>query len=54
MDGKQKGRQEVKNFLALSGMQVSNPYYVVRQGRITDLAHMKDSGRLRLIEEVHL
>lgn len=35
-----------------AGFSRSNPYYIVKQGKITELATAADSHRLQLIREV--
>lgn len=35
-----------------AGFSRSNPYYIVKQGKITELATAADSYRLQLIREV--
>lgn len=52
LDSKHVTKQEVMNLLESSGFSRSNPYYIVQQGKITELATMKDSQRLNLLKEV--
>ena len=40
------------NLLESSGFSRSNPYYIVQQGKIMQLATMKDGERLNLLKEV--
>ncbi|ONK63402.1 uncharacterized protein A4U43_C07F14760 [Asparagus officinalis] len=40
------------NLLESVGFSRSNPYYVVRQGKIASLTLMKDSKRLDLLKEI--
>lgn len=37
-----------------AGFSRSNPYYIVKQGKITELATSADSHRLKLIREVSI
>ena len=46
------GKAEVANLMEAAGFSKSNPYYIVRQGRVNELCVMKDSARLQLIKEI--
>eukprot|EP00040_Diaphanoeca_grandis_P033645 m.206425 g.206425 ORF g.206425 m.206425 type:complete len:1211 (+) comp32953_c0_seq2:153-3785(+) len=52
LDSKHVSKQEVMNLLESSGFSRSNPYYIVQQGKIMQLATMKDGERLHLLKEV--
>lgn len=45
-------RQEVVNLLESAGFSNSNPYYIVKQGKINQMATAPDSYRLKLLREV--
>jgi len=38
--------------LETAGFSRSNPYYIVKQGKVTTLATMRDAERLELLKEV--
>lgn len=52
LDGKVVTRSEVMNLLESAGFSRSNPYYIVRQGKINEIAIAKESHRLKLLKEV--
>ena len=52
LDSKHVSKTEVMNLLESSGFSRSNPYYIVQQGRIVQLATMRDGDRLSLLKEV--
>jgi structural maintenance of chromosome 3 (chondroitin sulfate proteoglycan 6) len=52
LDGKHITKTEVMNLLESAGFSRSNPYYVVQQGKITQLTAMKDQERLDLLKEI--
>uniref|UniRef100_A0A5S6QPM7 Structural maintenance of chromosomes protein n=1 Tax=Trichuris muris TaxID=70415 RepID=A0A5S6QPM7_TRIMR len=52
LDGKMVTKQEVQNMLESAGFSKSNPYYIVKQGKINELATAPDSHRLKLLREV--
>jgi len=52
LDGKHATKTEVFNFLESCGFTKSNPYYIVQQGKISELTLMTDRQRLELIKEV--
>ncbi|KAK3140087.1 hypothetical protein QOZ80_5AG0395600 [Eleusine coracana subsp. coracana] len=52
LDGKHVSKTEVMNLLESAGFSRSNPYYVVQQGKISQLTLMKDSERLDLLKEI--
>ncbi|XP_077294987.1 structural maintenance of chromosomes 3 [Arctopsyche grandis] len=45
-------RTEVLNLLESAGLSNSNPYYIVKQGKINQMATAPDSHRLKLLREV--
>nr|VZI44501.1 unnamed protein product [Spirometra erinaceieuropaei] len=45
-------KADVMNMLESAGFSRSNPYYIVKQGKITQLATSPDSQRLKLLREV--
>ncbi|XP_017783970.1 PREDICTED: structural maintenance of chromosomes protein 3-like [Nicrophorus vespilloides] len=45
-------RSEVMNLLESAGFSNSNPYYIVKQGKINQMATSPDSHRLKLLREV--
>lgn len=45
-------RFKIMNLMESAGFSRSNPYYIVKQGKITELATSPDSHRLQLIREV--
>lgn len=45
-------RAEVQQILESAGFSRSNPYYIVPQGRISDLTRMSDVSRLKLLKEI--
>jgi structural maintenance of chromosome 3 (chondroitin sulfate proteoglycan 6) len=52
LDKKHMSKAEVMNMLETAGFSRSNPYYVVQQGRIVEMAHMTDAKRLELLKEI--
>uniref|UniRef100_A0A1I8B5N8 SMC hinge domain-containing protein n=1 Tax=Meloidogyne hapla TaxID=6305 RepID=A0A1I8B5N8_MELHA len=52
IDGKLVTRNEIVNMMESAGFSRSNPYYIVKQGKITELATASDAYRLKLIKEV--
>ncbi|KAJ1353122.1 Structural maintenance of chromosomes protein 3 [Parelaphostrongylus tenuis] len=52
IDGKMVPRAEVVNLMESAGFSRSNPYYIVKQGKINELATAPDSQRLKLLREV--
>ena len=52
LDRKHMTKTEVMNLLETAGFSKSNPYYVVQQGRIIEMAHMTDAKRLDLLKEI--
>ncbi|KYM78115.1 Structural maintenance of chromosomes protein 3 [Atta colombica] len=45
-------RNDVMNLLESAGFSRSNPYYIVKQGKINQMATAPDSHRLKLLREV--
>ena len=52
LDRKNAPKSDVMNLLESAGFSRSNPYYIVPQGRVTELTNMPDSRRLTLLKEV--
>ncbi|CEH15344.1 structural maintenance of chromosome protein 3 [Ceraceosorus bombacis] len=52
IDRRSANKADVANLLEAAGFSRSNPYYIVPQGRITNLTNMKDRERLDLLKEV--
>ena len=52
LDKKHMTKTEVMNLLETAGFSRSNPYYVVQQGRIMEMAHMSDTKRLDLLKDI--
>uniref|UniRef100_A0A1I7YP81 Structural maintenance of chromosomes protein n=1 Tax=Steinernema glaseri TaxID=37863 RepID=A0A1I7YP81_9BILA len=52
IDNKLVTRAEVVNMMESAGFSKSNPYYIVKQGKINELATAPESYRLRLLKEV--
>ncbi|VDK56467.1 unnamed protein product [Cylicostephanus goldi] len=44
--------RQVVNLMESAGFSRSNPYYIVKQGKINELATAPDSHRLKLLREV--
>ena len=45
-------KADVVNLLESAGFSRSNPYYIVKQGKINQMATAPDSQRLKLLREV--
>lgn len=45
-------RSEVMNLLESAGFSRANPYYIVKQGKINQMATAPDTQRLKLLREV--
>nr|CDP95798.1 BMA-SMC-3, isoform b [Brugia malayi] len=52
IDAKLVARSDVVNLMESAGFSRSNPYYIVKQGKINELATSPDSHRLKLLREV--
>ena len=52
LERKHVTKTEVVNLLESAGFSRANPYYIVQQGKIRDLAVMTDKNRLELLKEV--
>lgn len=52
LDGKLVTRNDVMNLLESAGFSRSNPYYIVKQGKINEIATAKPVDRLKLLKEV--
>nr|XP_022909118.1 structural maintenance of chromosomes protein 3-like [Onthophagus taurus] len=52
LNKKNATRTEVMNYLESAGFTNSNPYYIVKQGTINQMALASDSHRLKLLNEV--
>lgn len=45
-------KNDVRNLLESAGFSRANPYYIVQQGKVTEMAKMEPRGRLHLLKEV--
>lgn len=45
-------KKDIINILESVGISKTNSYYIVKQGKIAELATLKDSGRLKLLREI--
>uniref|UniRef100_A0A914V280 Structural maintenance of chromosomes protein 3 n=1 Tax=Plectus sambesii TaxID=2011161 RepID=A0A914V280_9BILA len=52
LDGKTITRSDVVNLMESAGFSRSNQYYIVKQGKINELATSPDSYRLKLLREI--
>lgn len=52
LDKKMTTKADVMNVLESAGFSRSNPYYIVKQGKINQMATAPDSQRLKLLREV--
>ncbi|KAL8567919.1 hypothetical protein ACOMHN_059041 [Nucella lapillus] len=52
LDKKMVTKTDVMNLLESAGFSRSNPYYIVKQGKINQMATAPDSHRLKLLREV--
>ena len=52
LDRKHSSKQEIGSFMESAGFSRSNPYYIVQQGKIAELAVMSEEARLDLLKEV--
>lgn len=52
LNGKAVRKADITNLLEAAGFSKSNPYYIVAQGRVAELASMTDARRLALLKEV--
>ena len=52
LDRKTVSRSEIVNVLESAGFSRSNPYYIVKQGQIAQLATATEKDRLQLLKEV--
>ncbi|KAF2259420.1 RecF/RecN/SMC protein [Lojkania enalia] len=52
VDRKNATKIEVRQILESAGFSVSNPYYIVPQGRVTQITNMKDADRLNLLKDI--
>ncbi|CAG5133454.1 unnamed protein product [Candidula unifasciata] len=52
LDKKMVTKSDVMNLLESAGFSRSNPYYIVKQGKINQMATAPDSQRLKLLREV--
>ncbi|KAL7069369.1 putative structural maintenance of chromosomes protein [Cryptosporidium serpentis] len=50
--GKHISKKDFESVLESCGISRSNPYFIVRQGKVTELATMSDAARLRLLREI--
>ena len=52
LNRKQVTKLDVMNLLESAGFSRSNPYYIVKQGKINQMATAPDSQRIKLLREV--
>ena len=52
LDKKHMTKNEIMNMLETAGFSRANPYYIVQQGKIMEMAHMSDAKRLELLKEI--
>ena len=52
LNRKNTTKQEVTNMLESAGFSKSNPYYIVPQGKVTQITNMKDYERLHILKTV--
>ncbi|KAF2727505.1 RecF/RecN/SMC protein [Polyplosphaeria fusca] len=52
IDRKNSTKQEVVQLLESAGLSRENPYFIVPQGRITEITSMSDSKRLQLLKDI--
>lgn len=52
LDKKLVTRTDIMNLLESAGFSRSNPYYIVKQGKIIEMATARDAQRLKLLKEV--
>ncbi|XP_068992609.1 structural maintenance of chromosomes protein 3-like [Neodiprion pinetum] len=52
LSGKLVNRNEVMNLLESAGFSKCNPYYIVKQGKINEMAMASDSRRLKLLQDI--
>ncbi len=45
-------KTEIQSLLESAGFSKSNPYYIVQQGKVSNLCVMKDKDRLNLLKEI--
>lgn len=44
--------QEIRQLLETAGFSASNPYYIVEQGKVVNLASMKETDRYQILKDV--
>lgn len=52
LNRKRVQKSEVISLLESAGFSKANPYYIVQQGKVSNLCVMKDKDRLELLKEV--
>jgi structural maintenance of chromosome 3 (chondroitin sulfate proteoglycan 6) len=52
LNRKRVQKSEVQSMLESAGFSKSNPYYIVQQGKVSNLCVMKDKDRLNLLKEI--
>lgn len=52
LNRKHTTKSDVMNLLESAGFSRSNPYYIVKQGKIDELSTMGDEARLELVKEI--
>lgn len=52
LDGKVTTKTEINNIMEASGFSRNNPYYIVQQGKVTELANKREQEYFELLKEV--
>lgn len=52
LNGKSKSRADIQAMLEHAGFSRHNPYFIVEQGKVTDLSVMRDDARMELLKRV--
>jgi structural maintenance of chromosome 3 (chondroitin sulfate proteoglycan 6) len=52
LDRKSATKSDIAQLFETAGFSRANPYYIVPQGRVTELTNMKDAARLTLLKRV--
>jgi structural maintenance of chromosome 3 (chondroitin sulfate proteoglycan 6) len=52
IDHKSQTKKDVESLLEVAGFSRANPYYIVKQGMVTELTNKSDQARLELLKDV--
>ncbi|KAF2492648.1 RecF/RecN/SMC protein [Lophium mytilinum] len=52
IDHKNSTKKDVESMLEVAGFSRANPYYIVKQGMVTELTNKSDQARLELLKDV--